>query len=272
MNLSLGRIVTILLVITAFLFAGCTGLDEPAVPEQVQPTITPVSTSNGTVAMTTALHPATTVQVTATESPVKIFNGEYHWVEYRINNTVTLVPGHRTQTEYGAKNERSSEMYNGIPAIHEKITITGDSYDGTSDGKIITIKNGFHNTDNLYFEKSTKRFLGGTRAVSKAGVDEPEEILPGDENYCEDCYRSWLEINPFEEMNVSLSADGLEPVTVPAGTYPDARKYTGNLLEGTPITFWVAPGVPVPVQYRLQNVPGLDGKDTVQMFELKGWG
>jgi hypothetical protein len=264
-------IITILLVITAVLFAGCTGQDEPVVPEQVQRTVTPDSRSTGTPAATAIPQSVTTIQVTETESPVKIFNGEYHWVEYRINNTATYVPGTRTQWEYVAKNERSSELYDGIPAIHEKITVTGDRYDW-KDGKRITLKNAFHMTENLYFERSTKRFLGGTIDISDAGVDKPEEILHGDEICCEKCSRSWLEINPFEEMNISLSAQGLESVTVPAGTYPAARKFTGNLLEGTPITFWVSEGIPVPVQYRIQNLPGMDGKDRIQMFELRGWG
>jgi hypothetical protein len=109
------KTITILLVITAVLSAGCTGSDEPVVPEQVQPTIIRDSMSYRTVAMTPVPHPVTTVQVTVTEPPVRIFNGEYHWAEYRINNTVTLT--HRIQTEYVAKNERSSELYNGIQAL-----------------------------------------------------------------------------------------------------------------------------------------------------------
>jgi hypothetical protein len=133
------------------------------------------------------------------------------------------------------------------------------------------MKNGFHDTDNLYFERSTKRFLGGTRAVSKAGVDEPVEILPGDETYCENCYRNWLMITPFEEVNTSLSAEGVESVTVPSGTYPDARKYSGSFSSGIPITFWIVPGVPVPVQYRVPD-PGIEGKDPIAMYELRGWG
>lgn len=261
--------VAILLVITVVLFAGCTGQDDPGVPEHVQQTITPVSTTHGTPAMTQVPHPVTMVQVTTTESPVKVFNGEYHWVEYRINNTATYVPGTRTQWEYVAKNERSSELYDGIPAIHEKITVIGDIYDW-KDGERITLKNAFHLTENLYFEKSTKRFLGGTVASSRAGVAQPEEILPGDETYCENCRPSWLGINPFEEMNISLSAEGGESVTVPTGTYPDARKYTGNLPDGTPISFWVVPGIPVPVQY--QSNLGLDGEDPMQSFELRDWG
>jgi len=58
------EIITILLVITAVLFAGCIGSDKPVVPEQVQQTITPVSTSSMTAAMTP--HPVTTIVTDAT--------------------------------------------------------------------------------------------------------------------------------------------------------------------------------------------------------------
>lgn len=258
------EIITILLVITAVLFAGCTGQDEPGIPEQVQQTITPVSTSFGTVAMTTVTRPVTTVHVITTESPIRIFNGEYHWAEYRINNTVTMPPNPRYQWEYNAKNERSSELYNGIPAIHEKITITGD--DDNFD-------NAYYETENMYFEKSTKRFLGGTITIRRNGVDEPEEFLPGDDIFHED--RNWgrLLISPFEEINMSLSAEGVESVTVPAGTFPDARTYSGKFhnLSKFPITFWISKEIPVPVQYRIQR-PDLDGDDPIQTFELMGWG
>jgi hypothetical protein len=266
------EIVTILLVIAAVLLAGCTGQDEPVVPAQAQKTITPGSTSQGTVAVTTVPQPVTTVRVTATELPVRIFNGEYHWVEYRMNHSTSYNPGRRVYVVYVAKNERSSELNNGIPAIHEKITVTGDTFNWTGNFEKIITKNGFHSTQHLYFEKSTKRFLGGTFVASGIGEDKPEEILLGDETYCGDCFRSWLVITPFDEMNISLSAQGVESVTVPAGTYPDARKYIGNLLEGTPITFWVSEGIPVPVQYQIQNSPGADGDDPLESYELMGWG
>ena len=58
------EIITILLVITAVLFAGCIGSDKPVVPEQVQQTITPVSTSSMTAAMTP--YPVTTIVTDAT--------------------------------------------------------------------------------------------------------------------------------------------------------------------------------------------------------------
>src|SRR5665647_3596650 len=58
------EIITIVLVITAVLFAGCIGSDKPVVPEQVQQTITPVSTSSMTAVMTP--YPVTTIVTDAT--------------------------------------------------------------------------------------------------------------------------------------------------------------------------------------------------------------
>ena len=87
----------------------------------------------------------------------------------------------------------------------------------------------------------------------------------------EDSPGGYLGIDPFGEMNVSLNFLGMESVKVPAGTYPGARKYSGRFLDGTPITFWVVPDVPVPVQYQFPN-KYLDGVDPFQSYELKGWG
>ena len=78
-------------------------------------------------------------------------------------------------------------------------------------------------------------------------------------------------ITPFREVNMTLADGGTESVTVPAGSYPDARKYTGKFRDGTPITFWIAPGVPVPIRYEFSN-KYLDGEDPFQSYELKGWG
>jgi hypothetical protein len=250
--------IAILLVITVVLFAGCTGQDEPAVPEQVQLTITPVSTSSGTAAMTPVPHPVTTVQVAATEPPVRIFNGEYHWAEYRINDSSTFPPNPRKGWEYDAKIERSYEVRDGVPAVHEKIMVTDDEV-------------AFHLTTDSFFESATKRFLGGTLEIRDKDLNPPMEIVPADITYHEGYHRSWLIISPFENFNTSLSFEGVESVTVPAGTFPNARKYSGKLFDDdAPITFWVSEGVPVPVQYQPLN-PEIEGIDPVQMFELEGW-
>lgn len=267
------EIITILLVLTAILFAGCTGQDKPVVPEQVQQTITPVSTSYGTPAMTTVLHTATTVQVTATESPVKIFNGGYHWVEYRETSSVTMPPNPRFSWIYNHKLERSTKIYKGSPADHYKTTTISD-YPECCIKDIVTItKDGGVYVEDIYFDTSTGRCLGGTLSNTIKGVSQPPEEIPEDNASINSDvnYGGWMGITPFREVNMTLADGGTESVTVPAGSYPDARKYTGKFRDGTPITFWIVPGVPVPIRYEFSN-KYLDGEDPFQSYELKSWG
>jgi hypothetical protein len=267
------EIFTILLVITAVLFAGCTGQDEPGVPEQVQQTITPVSTSPGTAAMTPVPNPATTVQITVTESPVRIFNGQYRWVEYRENSSVTMPPNPRSSWIYNHKLERSMENFKGKPADHHKTTTISD-YPECCINNIVTItKNGSVYLEDIYLDASTGRSLGGTLSSTIKGVAQPPEEIPEDiASLNPDVdYGGWLGITPFREVNMTLADGGTEYMTVPAGAYPDARKYTGKFPDGTPITFWIAPGVPVPIRYEFPN-KYLDGEDPFQSYELVGWG
>jgi len=65
--------------------------------------------------------------------------------------------------------------------------------------------------------------------------------------------------------DVTYTFIGIEPVSVPAGTYPAASKYTST-YKGVTATFWTAPGVPGFVKM----VSGSsDGSATM---ELNGWG
>ena len=61
--------------------------------------------------------------------------------------------------------------------------------------------------------------------------------------------------------DVTYTFVGIEPVSVPAGTYPTASKYT-SLYQGATTTFWTAPGVPGFVRM-------VSGDTTM---ELNGWG
>jgi hypothetical protein len=267
------KIITILLVITAIFFAGCTGQDEPVVSAQVQKSNTPVSTSYGTVTMNKVPQPVTNIVTEATTNLVqaRIFHGDFNWVEYRQNNTITLPPNPRYQWEYVIKTERSSESYAGTQTIHEITTTTGD-HDEWVGEKLIITKNGFFSIADLYFEKSTNRFLGGARVITINGVARPVENIPAYEQYSrEDKPGYEMGITPFGEMNITLIDLGTEIVTVPAGTYPDARKYAGKFRDGTLITFWVVTGIPVPVQYQFPN-KYIGGDDPFQSYELKGWG
>lgn len=61
--------------------------------------------------------------------------------------------------------------------------------------------------------------------------------------------------------DVQYTFVGIEPVSVPAGTYPAASKYTST-VKGITTTFWTAPGVPGFVKM-------VSGDATM---ELNGWG
>jgi len=138
--------------------------------------------------------------------------------------------------------------------------------------KLLKTPKGWITVTDRYFDKSTNKFLGGTTTETIKGTTKPAIDLPTDEQFgLEDRPTYEMGITPFGEMNITLSYDSTESVTVPAGTYSNARKYTGNFRDGTPISFWVAPGIPVPVQYQFPN-KYLDGVDPFQSYELKGWG
>ncbi|MFA5269262.1 MAG: hypothetical protein WC379_14945 [Methanoregula sp.] len=271
MNLSSGRIVTILLVITTALFCGCTGSDEPAPPAQVQQTITPFSTSPGTVAMTPVSQTVTTFVTEATTNPVpvRIFHGDFNWAEYRENNTVTMPPNPRYQWEYSVKIERSAGYYKGSTATHEKITVVSD-YSEWVDHILTNTEDGYVYIEDSYYDDS-KKHLGGTYSETIKGVLQVHEEDTSTQDNPEGGPEGWLGFRPFDEMNISLTDLGTESVTVPAGTYPDAQKYTGKFRDGTPITFWVVPDIPVPVQYQFPN-KYIDGVDPFQSYELKSWG
>jgi hypothetical protein len=272
MNISQIEIITIFLIITAVVFAGCTDSVAQA-PSITTPQITStIPETTGTPQVTSPRQPVTTVQVTTTENLVKVFTGDYHWVEYQNNISVTMPPNPRSHWIYTIKMERSTEKFKNLPAIHFKFTSTSDYPELAGD--IVTItKDGRIAIHDFYYDAFTNRFLGDTMTETIKGVLKPAVNFSVyyKEHYREDSPGGYLGIEPFGEMNISLTYIGTESVTVPSGTYPEARKYLGNFRDGTPITFWVAPGVPVPVQYQFPN-KYLDGVDPFELFELKGWG
>jgi hypothetical protein len=257
MKFSQSGSITVLLFVLAVFFAGCTGSDQPTLPDTTSQATTAATKTTGTPSATTLLQTVTTVPVTATENPVTVFNGDYHWVEYRNNNTVTMPPNPRYQWEYALKTERSRGNYTGIPAIHYKITATSDYPEWVGD-KLMHTANGRIAVSDTYYAISTNKFLGGTWTETIKGVLKPADYSAYYvEHYREDKPDGEMGITPFGEMNITLAYDGMESVTVPAGTCPAARKYTGS--------------VPVPVQYQFPN-KYIDGDDPFQSYELKGWG
>jgi hypothetical protein len=271
MSLNSSCFFTILLVTGALVFSGCTD-SAPSEHSVITPQVAPnvIETTNSPVA-TIAWQPVTTAEVVMTENPVMVFTGTYHWVEYRKNNTVTMPPNPRYQWEYTVRAERTDDTYKGIPAIRFRITSTSDYAEWVGD-KLVNTPNGQISFSDIYYNRASDTFLGGTWTETIKGVtktadysayyaQQSREGKPGGD----------MGITPFGEMNIPLADKGTESVTVPAGTFPNARKYTGNFLDGTKITFWVVPGTPIPVRYQFPN-KYMDGVDPFQSYELKGWG
>jgi hypothetical protein len=259
-----------LLVIVAVVFSGCTNSAPSELPVTTQQI--PVTVSKTLVTVTTTVNPQEMItRITTTNSSIKVFNGDYHWVEYRNNITQTLPPNPRYQWEKNEKLERSESDYKGMPAIHYTTTTTLDYPEWAGDTLIHSANGWIIVTDSYYDERETT-FLGGTSSETIKGVKKPVTGIPaGTSLDREEKPGGEMGITPFGEMNITLTYEGTEPVTVPAGTYPNARKYTGKFRDGTPITFWVVAGIPVPVLYQFPN-NDLDGVDPFQSFELKGWG
>jgi hypothetical protein len=271
MKFSQSGSITILLFVIAVVFTGCIG-SAPSEPSVTTPQITATGTTTaGTTAVTPAQQPPVTLSSGTSGNPARVFGPDYHWVEYRNNITVTLPPNPRYQWEYDIKTERSMGNYAGTPAIHYKITETMDYPEWIGD-KLTRTPKGWIIVTDRYFDASTNKFMGGTTTETIKGTSKPATDIPASELFSRENRPSYeMGITPFGEMNITLTYQGTESLTVPAGTYSAARKYTGNFRDGTPITFWVASGIPVPVQYQFPN-KYLDGVNPFQSYELKGWG
>ena len=261
--------ITSLLVVIAVVFAGCTNPAPSELP--VSTPQNPVTETKTLVTVTTTVNPMETVtEINTKNSSIKVFDGDYLWVEYRNNITQTLPPNPRYQWEKNERVERSLDDYKGIAAIHYKITTTLDYPEWVGD-TLIHSENGWIIVSDSYYDTLENTFLGGTSSETIKGVKKPLTELPAGTSFDrEEKPTGEMGITPFGEMNITLTYEGTESVTVTAGTYTDARKYTGKFRDGTPITFWFVPGIPVPVLYQFPN-NDLDGVDPFQSYELKGW-
>jgi len=72
--------------------------------------------------------------------------------------------------------------------------------------------------------------------------------------------------NPSDvKSDVTFTVVGIEPVTVPAGTYATATKYAVT-SNGQTVYYWTAPGVPGFVKMQYGSSEGS------MVTELNGWG
>ncbi|MEN6443958.1 MAG: hypothetical protein ABFC71_09440 [Methanoregula sp.] len=73
--------------------------------------------------------------------------------------------------------------------------------------------------------------------------------------------------NPNDiKSDVQFTFVGIEPVTVPAGTYATASKYSITSPQSGTMYYWTAPGVPGFIKYEVTTSAG------VMKTELNGWG
>ena len=219
-------ILAVLVILFALAVAGCTTSGNTGV------SVTP--TPAGATATATAAAPASSVSQIADLTNV-------HWYEYQITSagsTVTI----KWDTNVN---------YNGQNADMTTVTMN-DPRTGTS------------GTEVMYLDHAThKQFLGGNITEMKNGQVAYQTNLPSTSN---------APPIPLDLTNTSYSGastltnEGSDSVTVPAGTYT-ATKYMLTQTNGNPATVWMAANVPIFLKWEGNTSSGV----TTDM-ELMGWG
>jgi hypothetical protein len=223
-------IVAVMLIVIAVTIAGCASTSPSSSTSTQASGASSAGTSSGVAS-------SSSQQTGSTVSSSSVFGTNYNWVEYK---TTATYGGKEMTTDM--KSERSSGDYQGTPAIHMKMTVT------TSTGTSMVY--------DVYYDTAMANILGGTSTMTYNGHTMTTNIPA-----------SQLSTQVMENFNheSQLTFAGVEPVTVPAGTYPAASKYTKTINE-TAITYWAASGIPVPVKEMTSSSTGS------ATLELVGWG
>jgi cytoskeletal protein RodZ len=229
MKFSYVSIMAVMLVVIVVAVAGCASTS-PSTSNQANGAPSSGTTSSGAGS-------SSTPQVGSTMSASSVFGSSYNWIEYQTSTT----SGGKQMT-MDMKYERSTGDYQGTPAVHVKMTMTSST-------------GGTNGVFDYYYDTAMDKLLGGTMTMTVNGktmtIDIPAEQL------------TQAQATNFHSGTLTFA--GVEPVSVPAGTYPIASKYTES-TNGTDVTFWSAPGVPVPVKITASSSSGSSTS------ELVGWG
>jgi hypothetical protein len=188
-----------------------------------------------TQAATTAAASASQ-NVGSTTSSKSVFGTNYNWMEYK---TTTTTGGKEVTTD--TKTERSTGDYKGTQAVHLKMTMTSSGVNSVYD---------------IYYDTGMKSVLGGTMTMTVNG-----------QTITRDVPASQLQSQQGSNFSgdFTLTYAGIEPVTVPAGTFPAANKYTAT-VNNIGVTYWSVSGIPVPVKWSSSTSQGSS------TAELVGWG
>jgi len=229
MRISGISIFAIILVVIAVAIAGCSSTS-PTTPAAGGTPVT--TTSAGAVSGGSSVPAAGSVV-----SGASIFgNGNYKWFEYKMTSK---------DMSSNMKMEISQDTYQGKAATHTKMTNTM-----TTPMAATTIYD-------MYVDASGASMGGHMKMISNGQTVMDQDIPPGD--------TSKAPKDPNTDKTVQYTFVGVEPVTVPAGVYPAAMKYTAT-IQGMTSTYWTAPGVPMFVKMVVKSTEG----DITQ--DLVGWG
>jgi hypothetical protein len=225
----------IILVVVAVAAAGCTSGNTASAGGQSSSGN--AGSSAGSLASTGSPAPVSpSPAVGSIMSSTTVFSKNYNWLEYKTTSNYN-----GNQMTLTTRTEKSSGSYQGEPAVHLKMTTTNPT------GQVTV-------TD-LYYDQ--KNVLGGTMTTTVNGqtvtTDYPLSALQNNQRQGD------------YNTEYTLTFAGIEPVSVPSGTYPAAGKYTTTRNEAQ-ITFWSAPAIPVPVKYVYTTAQG------TSTAELIGWG
>jgi len=221
-------IIAIMFVVIAVAIAGCSSTG-PAAPAGGG---VPAATTTGGAPPGTASAPAAGSVV----SGASLFgNANYKWFEYKMTSK---------DMSSNMKTEVSQDTYKGKAATHTKMTST------------MTTPMADTTITDMYVDASGVSLGGHMKMISNGQTVLDEDIPPGDTS------KAPKDLNA--DTTVQYTFIGVEPVTVPAGTYPAAMNYTAT-FQGKTSTYWTAPGVPMFVKMVVKSTDG----DITQ--ELVGW-
>lgn len=209
-------LVIAILAILVVSLAGCT-------TQQGTPTVNPSATPSA--------NPSTTPG-TASPTPQPNISGSslfnaasVHMFEYKATTT----EGGQTMV-MNVKYQTSNEQYNGVPCRHVVMTMT------TAPGAEVPMDMKY----DYYVDIAGKTVLGA-HITAKMGDIEMDMPVDTSKIASSDMMLS------AEKNSGTYTFAGIEPVTVPAGTFPLAAKYTST-IGGEQYTYWKDPLTPVPVK------------------------
>ncbi|MBP1928286.1 hypothetical protein J2741_000833 [Methanolinea mesophila] len=200
-------------LVLCLLFAGCT------TPAPEQSPVTPAETA-APVEITSLTTPAPpqTFEPAITVRSASVFEPDFSRVEYRI----TTVSGEQTSTTL-LDMDRSITEFQGVPAVFYRTSMSNENMTVIS---------------NVYFDTDMETLLGGSVNQTVQGNSIYQELSP--EPLDQSGIMLW-------EKETTLTYQGNETVTVPAGTF-NATRYVIPTTYGE-FTYWAAPGIPIPIRY-----------------------